>query len=320
MFPREYVTGVVLVVSVGMLAHAAGPAGGFLVVFDPTTGFVSSLRQAGETDPIEFIRPGAVLGPVVARASSARIPTEGASWRDVKQDVGDVRLQSSFQVCDDVLRWKITVKNAGKETIELGDLALPLSMNTDYSWDHVETFNRRLFKHAFIEGHGSFVYWLPVKGSGPFLVMMPEDDTHLEYFTAEGMDYAFGKEQFCVFIHSKASAETNTRGTWRQPRTSLVLQAGDEACYAFTFRLADSYEGLRQLLRQNGGVDIQVVPGMVIPRDLEAHFCLRTLHKTDAIEAEFPAQTKIERLPSPTSDNHLFRVQFGRLGENVLTA
>jgi len=318
-FPREYVTGVVLVVSVGMLAHAAGPAGGFLVVFDPTTGFVTSLRQAGETDPVEFIRPGGVLGPMVVRARSARIPTEGASWRDVKQDVGDVRLQSSFQVCDDVLRWKITVKNTGKETIEIGDLALPLSMNTDYSWDHVETFNRRLFKHAFIEGHGSFVYWLPVKGSGPFLVMMPEDDTHLEYFTAEGMDYAFGKEQFCVFIHSKASAETNTRGTWRQHRTSRVLQAGEEACYAFTFRLADSYEGVRRLLRQNGGVDIQVVPGMVVPRDLGARFMLRTVHEINGVEAEFRADTKVESLGEGAPDIHLYRVKFIHLGENLLT-
>ena len=84
------------------------------------------------------------------------------------------------------------------------------------------------------------------------------------------MDYAHGRERFTVFVHSKATAEQDQRGTWRQPRTSRLLQPGEAFANRFAFRWADSYEDVRELLCQNGGVDVQVAPGMVVPRDLTA--------------------------------------------------
>jgi len=178
---------------------------------------------------------------------------------------------------------------------------------------------RRVFRHAFVAGHGSFLYWLPVKGSGWFLVMLPEDDTHMDFFTAEGMDYAFGKERFTAFVHSKATAESDPRGTWRQPHTSRVLKPGEKARYAFLLLWADSYDAVREALVRNGGVDVHVAPGMVVPRDLEARFALRTRHKVENIEAEFPQESTIEHLLERGQDTHLYRVKFNRLGENRLT-
>lgn len=120
---------------------------------------------------------------------------------------------------------------------------------------------RRVFRHAFIAGHGSFLYWLPVQGSGWFLVLMPEGDTGLEFFTSEGMDYAFGEDRFSVFVHSKAVADKTLRGTWRQPHASRWLKPGEEARYTFGLHWADSYDAVRAVLRQHGGVDVQVAPG-----------------------------------------------------------
>ena len=287
----------------------------FVVTREPQTGFIASLCHAGDADAVEYIRPGATLGPVRLRVRSK---AENA-WREVDPVRKDVELRSVLQSTGDCLRWDITAKNTTAMPLEIGDLALPLPMNTDYVWDHEETFARRVFRHAFISGHGSFLYWLPVKGTGPFLVMIPEDGAHLEFFTAESMDYAFGKEEFTVFIHSKAASEQDSRGTWRQPHTSRKLQPGEKIRYAFSLHWADSYEAVRDILHRNRGVDVQVAPGMVIPRDLESRFALHTLHKIDNIEAEFPQETTIEPLGTVGADRHVFRVKFNRLGENLLT-
>ena len=293
-------------------ATLAGDA--FQTTCVPGTGFITSLRRAGDTDRVEFIRRGEGLGRV-----DLRVRAPGAAWREAGSGTNGVELRSRFQRRGEALGWEITVKNPGRAPLEIGDLGLPLPMNTDYEWDHEETFERRVFKHAFIAGHGSFVYWLPVKGSGWFLVLMPEGGTQLEFFTATGMDYAFGRERFTAFVHSAATADTEQGGTWRQPRTSRTLQPGESARYTFVFRWANSYDGVRDLLFQNGGVDVQVAPGMVVPRDLEARFALRLRHSVDQIEPEFPGETQVDLLPRRAAKVQLYRAKFNRLGENRLT-
>ncbi len=286
----------------------------FLCVTNSQTGWLTSLRRAGDTNRIEFLRSGQVLGGV-----RLQVRTPGVPWREVRQSTNGMELSSQFHLQDNALLWEIRVKNTGRETQEIGDLALPLPMNTDFVWDHEETFERRVFRHAFIAGHGSFLYWLPVKGSGPILVMMPEDGTHLEFFTAEGMDYAHGRERFTVFVHSKALAEQEQRGTWRQPRTSRLLKLGESSVNRFAFRWAESYEGVRELLRQNGGVDVHVVPGMVVPRDLEARLVLQMQHEAVRTETEFPGETQVLSVPVRVPGAQGYRVKFNRLGENRLT-
>lgn len=197
-------------------------------------GFVSSLRHAGDADRVEFIRPGSVLGPVVLR-----VRTTNAPWHEPRPGTDGLAVRSQFRAEGETLWWDVTVKNTGAVPLEIGDLGLPLPMNTDYVWDHEETFVRRVFRHAFIAGHGSFLYWLPVKGTGHFLVLQPQAGTSLEYFTATGMDYAHGKERFTVFVHSQASAELEPRGTWRQSRTSGLLRPGEESVNRFALRWAE---------------------------------------------------------------------------------
>jgi len=310
------ILGVASLLPVAVLAAPAGAAPGeaFLRVTDPQTGWLTSLRRAGDTNRVEFLRPGQALGAV-----TLRVRTPGSPWREVRPNTNGVELTSRFRPHDGALLWEIRVKNTGSEAMEVGDLALALPMNTEYVWDHEETFVRRVFRHAFIAGHGSFLYWLPVKGSGSFLVMQPQEDTALEYFTATDMDYAHGRERFTVFVHSQAAAEQDDRGTWRQPRTSRLLRPGEAFASRFAFRWADSYEGVRELLRQHGGVDVQVVPGMVVPRDLTALLALRTTREIQDIVPEFPSDTRVEYLGQRGTDVRLYRVRFSRLGENRLT-
>jgi len=286
----------------------------FLCVTNPDTGFLTSLRRAGDTNHLEFLRSGQALGPVIMR-----VRTPGSPWQEVRQSTNGVKLWSSLRPQDDAMLWEIGVQNTGSEPLEIGDLALPLPINTDYVWDHEETFTRRVFRHAFIAGQGSFLYWLPVKGSGPFLVMQPQGDTALEFFTAAGMDYAHGGGNYTVFVHSRATVEREPRGNWRQPHTSRLLHSGEACTNHFAFRWADSYQDVRESLYRNGGVDVHVAPGMVVPRDLTARVALHTTRKPERIEPEFPANTTVDYLGDRAGGTHIYRVKFTRLGENLLT-
>jgi 3-methyladenine DNA glycosylase AlkD len=310
----------------------------FQVEFTAAKGGVTSLKRTGGPDGVEFLGASQALGRIVVRyrqqdgAWQAATSSAPASIRAQDKQgltaalsfagsagLGVLDFRESFAFRENGLVWSLRLVNTGPNLLEIGDLALPLPMNTDYIWDHEETYVRRLFKHAFIAGDGSFLYWLPVKGTGSFLVMLPEPGTSLEYFTATGMDYAFGREHFSVFLHSAATRESAPRGTWRQPATRCVLLPGEEVRYGFVFRWADNHDGVRQVLYDEGGVDVQVAPGMVIPQDLEARFALHTQRQIDRLEPEFPAQTTVTALGKGSQDRRLYRAVFGRLGENLLT-
>ncbi len=63
------------------VADAVAFEGEFAVRQDVPTGYVTSLQRVGDADQVEFIRPGASLGPVSLRVRSA-----GAPWREVDQN------------------------------------------------------------------------------------------------------------------------------------------------------------------------------------------------------------------------------------------
>jgi hypothetical protein len=281
---------------------------------DPQTGFITALRRPDDGRPVEFLRQGSALGNI-----SVTYRMNNGTWRKTESNTDAIALTSTFQEQKAQLTWDISLENLDARPLEIGDLALPLPMNTDYDWDPEVTFEGRVFRHCLIAGNGSFLYWPPVKGTGPILVMQPSPGTSLEFFTATGMDYAFGRENYTVYIHSMAYAEQAALGTWRQPRTSRVLQPGETAVYSFTFRWADRYEEVRELLFQQDGIDLHVAPGMVVPRDLNAVIALRTTQEIVNIEPEFPGETVIEDLGKKSGNTHLYRLKMRRLGENLVT-
>jgi hypothetical protein len=106
------------------------------------------------------------------------------------------------------------------------------------------------------------------------------------------------------------------------PHTKLLLhakgQAGDSATYQFRFRWAQDYSAVRNVLYEDGGFDVNVVPGMTIPTDLSAMFSLHTRNKIREVTSERPESTHVEYLGERGKDVHVYRVRFSRLGENLL--
>jgi hypothetical protein len=274
----------------------------FEVKFD--AGAVVSLKCAGDTIDTEYIASGRKLGDVFVRY---RQPNGDWQVPD-NTSAGPLVLESRFEAQENTLLWTLTAKNVGSEPLEVGDLAVPLPIGGRSGRQ-----GPVVLKHGLICGHGSFLFWMRSNSVGPYLTLTPVGNTSLEYWDTQSRQYR-------VYIHSVvAGAEAKERGcNWRQPHTSLTLAPGDSRSYAFKLRWADDYDAVRQILVDEGQIDVHVVPGMTVPTDLFARFALRTKEPIRAIEAEFPETTRIDAA-GENGDYRLYQVRFEKLGENRLT-
>jgi hypothetical protein len=323
------------------ITAAAGSAGAaaaqtpvrstFVVMFEE--GGIASLRHAGDTVDTEYVTPGSRLGDVLIRhRRDAR-----EDWRDL--DSADASVRRSATTNDDVtdhsisitgpdaaspavdvrftigeasLGWRITVRNPTTEPLEIGDLAIPLPINLNRRRQAEEPTSPPVLKHSLVSGDGSFLLWSRANSVGPYLLITPDAGTKLEYWESQG--------GYRVFVHSAAAgAAAATRGTdWRQPHTSVTLAPGEARSYAFTIRWADDYDHARDVLVEQGLIDVHVVPGMTVPRDLAARIALRTNERIHGVDAEHAAETTVRRIGRSGAAD-IYEVRFERLGENRLT-
>lgn len=229
-------------------------------------------------------------------------------------DALDLQLEQALEGADLVLR--IMLHNVSAAPVEIGDLMLPLPMNTIAG--AAKDDGNAVLKHSFVSGHGSHLFWMRRNSIGPYLLLLPERDTQLEYWDMAAADNH--DDGYCVYIHAAAAAaESAAKGTrWRIPVSNLTLVPGERRSYALRFSLVDDYDAARDAIAAAGGIDVEVVPGMTVPSDLFVTVALRSSDTIDAIDAEHPATTTIEPLPE-RAGRRLYRVRFARLGENRLT-
>ncbi len=213
---------------------------------------------------------------------------------------------------DAALRWRVTVRNPSNRPLEVGDLAVPLPINLNRRQENGQWISPPVLRHGLVAGAGSFFYWMRSNSVGPYLTMTVDEGTKLEYWEAH--------EGYRVFVHSAAAgAVAAERGCdWRQPNTSLTLPAAQEHTYGFTLRWADNYDHVRQILVEQGLIDVNVVPGMTLPSDLKARISLRTNQPISGVEAEYPDDTSVRSL-GRRGEAEIYEVRFSRLGENRLT-
>ncbi len=309
--------------------HAASP---FQLEFDGNV--LTSLRFAGDAFSTNYVATGQKLGHVEIAWRRPNGPWQRFSSAEVEASQNS---EGAFRAQDDrgealavtvrlkpegkLLRWTIALRNISSEPIEVGDVALPLPMHSSFNAKEPPTAS--VLKHSFISGHGSFLFWMRSNSVGPYLVMTPEHDTHLEYWDrvppVKGQRSAFR-----AYVHSVAVGEVvqAAGGRWRQPRTSVTLapagKAGADRQYAFQLAWAPDYTGVQQRLVDAGLIDVEIAPGMTVPTDLFTCIAIRSREPILSIVAENPEQTLIEPL-GEREGRRLYRVKFRRLGENMLT-
>jgi hypothetical protein len=296
---------------------------------------LADLQKTHDIYSTNYIRSGRLLGDVVVRfrqeerQDSAKTSLNGkttflqggkviSTWSaDAQPNQSPLQLSQSFELKNDALLWKIRVSNTTSKPLSIEDLALPLFYNNQGGENAKEIFEQRVIKHHFVSGNNSFIFWQRPTGMGPYLVMVPLPGTSLEYFAVASSGEARGA--FNAFIHSSFSGNKEDRGTWRQPHTSAILAANTGKSYGFKFRWARDYEGIRNILIEEGLIDVQVTPGMTVPNDLETTLALRTHQKISKIIPEFQDKTLVTYLGEKQKGTHLYKIKFARLGENKLT-
>lgn len=313
----------------GEAPHA--PASAFRVAFDD--GVITSLKYEGDTVDTEYIAPDARLGDVALRfrrgaddwqdlstAGEAARRTASASADGLQHslrvagaaDEAAPEVDIGFTVAEQSIAWRITVRNTTGEPLEIGDLAIPLPINLNRRARGQESTSPPVLKHSLVAGDGSFLLWTRANNVGPYLMIVPDPGTRLEYWESQG--------GYRVFVHSAAAgAVAAERGCeWRQPNTSLTLPPGAERSYAFTLRWANDYDHAREILIEQRLIDVHVAPGMTVPSDLSARIALRTNERIHGVDAEHPAQTALRRI-GRSGDAEIWEVRFAKLGENRLT-
>ena len=338
------------------LFSAQESAGGGLFKVQFGSGGILSLKRANDRYDTEYIARNRVLGHVNIRYKMGENEWRQFSTADGKNKFrqlpgdatdpapqynviynesgwddyyADLELTERFRVQGDALYWTIHFKNPTHKPLEMGDVVLPLPFNMEKRWDKEISTTQRLVQHDFVSGHGSFLFWMRPNTEGPYLVMTPVAVCPLFEPAALERNFAPAKFEYSdgagFYIHSAFRGEEDRKrgGNWRQPQTSHVLSSkftpNDELTYTFKFRWAEDYDGVRNVLYEEGLLDIHVVPGMTVPLGLEAMVSLRSRSKIHSVTSEFPPQTQIDYLGEKAKDTHVYRIKFTRLGENMLT-
>ncbi len=357
-FPKLLAVAAVLLLD-GSLALAQAPpaTGQFRVEFDKAG--ITSFKFVGDKFDTDYIADEATLGHVRVRYKMGENEWREFSTADPKNKVerlpdsrsrkalqqlavvynpqnwirneyyADLELTERFRVEADALYWTIFLRNPTHKPIVLGDIFLPLPLNTSKRWDKTITYEQRVVQHQYISGHGSFLYWMRPNGVGPYLVMTPLAICPLFEPTRSEMNFAPTKLEYAdrggVYILSGRRGEEDKArgGNWRQPQTTHTLaptnSQRDGITYAFKFRWAKDFDAVRAILAEEGLLDVNVVPGMTIPLGTEALVSIRSRSAIHALEPEFPAATRLEPAESNEKDTHVYRVRFTKLGENKIT-
>lgn len=338
----------------------APPASGqFRIDFDKAG--ITSLKYAGDELDTDYIADEATLGHVRVRYKMGENEWRQFSTEDPKNKVeplpnarsrkvlqqlnviynpqrwirneyyADLELTERFRAEADALYWTIFLRNPTHKPIVLGDVFLPLPLNTSKRWDKTISYEQRVVQHQYISGHGSFLYWMRPNGVGPYLVMTPMAVCPLFEPTRSEMNFApakleYGERGGVYILSGRRGEEDKARGgTWRQPQTTHTLtptnSQRDGITFAFKFRWAKDLDVVRAILVEEGLLDVNVVPGMTLPVGTEAMVSIRARSPIHSLEPEFVASTQVEPVKSSASekDTRVYRVKFTKLGENKIT-
>lgn len=312
----------------GIRLDHATLASTFQLKFD--AGAIVSLKRTADSYDTEYVQQGRRIGDVLLKFRRGRGAWESldtttfadrtvsasdnsAQYRAIYGSLsGAFELRNEFVVGDNTVQWNIDVENLGNSPLEIGDLALPLPMNGNFQQQPTTA----VLKHSLISGDGSFLFWMRRNSVGPYLTMTPGEGTHLEYWESQG--------GYRAFIHSAASggAAKDAGTKWRQPNTSLTLaptgRNGSSKRYTFKLHWAADYNDVRSIVAREGLLDVQVIPGMTLPRETSARISFKSSVAIQGITAEFPRDTVIKRI-GRTGDADIYEVRFSKLGENRLT-
>lgn len=252
---------------------------------------------------VRYVISGKVYDVKLADCSSKVIDNDLHHIKVFWQLPGSVKLYQTFTAVGSEIDWNISFSNDNSQNVEFTDLKVHIPIG-----DRNEALPAKdnLAKHVFLNGHSSFVYWLPYKGQGNVLLMTLGKGTSLEYKDL-GDDY---------YIHSKTSVD-RINDTWQFPSTSKVVAPGKSYTVGFNFSLVNSYMDVQKRLYDKGYVVAKIVPGMVVSSDMKVRCALACKERIKTLSPEHPQQVQIID-KGRFNKKQLYDFRFSHLGEQMI--
>lgn len=237
--------------------------------------------------------------------------------------IKDFELTESYRLSEDgdQLNWNIHIKNTSGSSLEIQDLGIPLLMNSWWSTSQQGIYEQNVARHSYVGKDGSYIYWQRPNGDGSFLVMIPQDGTSLEFKDKarynEGpfaeVDPSWeGLVEY--FIHSEAISKKRS-GAYL-PSSSLNLEVDQEQDYGFTFKFAENYSDLHEILYEAGIADTVSLPGMVIPQDTKATLAVRAKDGIREVVGVDGKNIMVTEKGAGRDGYEIYEIAFSELGAN----
>ncbi len=172
--------------------------------------------------------------------------------------------------------WDLEIKNHGRRSIEIGELAFPFALNNFYDgfgWTDAQLqrlWTSRVYLHKSITGASSWLFAQRMTAEPPGLLILPGKGTSWEFFThvKASLNTPHQWEGIpVVYVHSRAAVEREEWQSWNNGHTSLILEPGDSRTFQTLFLPADSdrHDGLSPALTSAEKPAIKVFPACVAP-------------------------------------------------------
>ena len=245
-----------------------------------------------------------------------------------------LRIKQTFMLENDAIAWRLAITNKTDSETEIGELGLPISLNTHYSTggekdgvNHrgVDTlkyiYENRVAGHMFVSGHSSYIDIERVCGKGEHLLMFPVGETFLEAAYGEYYQGGFLETDMTLakgpvfYLFSKSAA----RKPWINGHRSLTLKAGEEKQFEFRMVKARDKADVDKTLYHHGKVVCKVAPAMVLPVGKTGHLlleCSKPIHVTEIVSSSGePSDAAIEPVEK-LRNRHTYRVTLKSEGEH----
>jgi hypothetical protein len=307
------------------------PGSAFVVGLDK--GRITSLRDASgdaaHRAPGDLLHAGGRLGNLAGAwrsgAESAWVPFDTADLDGVIGELPGQGIAVRYAIAPGLtvtcrilaegpaMKLLTRISNETGHRVEFGDVALPLPVNMIHAAGQDPD---GLLKHSFISGKSSHLFWKRKDLRGPWLTMLPEAGTSLEYWDCpEG-----SPDLYRVYFHAARQVEAvRAAGSrWRLPASSLTIPAGESREMGVRFLFVEGDQAMRHTLADHGLLDVEVVPGMTVPVGSEVKIAFASRIPVRALRAEHPAQTRIAGATA-RAGRQIHALRFDRLGENQIT-
>jgi len=257
------------------------------------------------------------------------------------QGIRSCRVASRYYFAPDgSLLWDMEIENATGHLLEVGELALPLRANDDYSEiykglsprEAIEAgkmpelqriiHEQKVLAHHFVGGHGSYAVLQRPRGDAPILLFHATKEAAFECaYKVEGFRPWFDDDWIgtdLLALHSWATKQMRRwkNNPWVNGHTSLILQPGEKKSYQFRFAFLDHYGDIRRQLYEAGDLGIRVLPAMVVQEDSDVYVEVKSKSGLDRLEMHADGIRVKER--KQTGDATLLTLSFSKPGQKTL--